>query len=124
MSGTANGTTPAYLGERPEARMDREKGATLVPHDGFADETSSMSSTETQAGVKRLEAVTTSWTKWSLAIAYVGYASYHPLVNDPHTKSCIDYSQFCPFCFLRYASLLNVSDSSVQSLPHGLLDLS
>jgi len=73
MSGTANGRTPAYLGEGPEAQIDREKGATLVPHEGYADETSSTSSIETQAGVKRVEAVTSSWTKWSLAIAYIGY---------------------------------------------------
>lgn len=30
-------------------------------------------SAEVQAGVRRILAVNTSWTKWSLAVAYIGY---------------------------------------------------
>ena len=37
------------------------------------DVRSSNDSTETQRGVKRLQAVRQTWTKWSLAWAYVGY---------------------------------------------------
>lgn len=74
------------MGEGPEAQLDREKGANLVPHERFADETSSTSSVETQAGVKRVEAVTSSWTKWSLAIAYIGYTSLPLHVYHPRTS--------------------------------------
>lgn len=37
------------------------------------DDRSSLYSEESaQAGVKRIEAISTAWTKWSLALAYVG----------------------------------------------------
>lgn len=36
------------------------------------DETSLDSEGSAQAGVRRIEAISSAWTKWSLAIAYLG----------------------------------------------------
>lgn len=48
----------------------RDKGHAYV---GDADDQSSLSSDETQAGVKNIEAISQTWTKWSLIAAYLGY---------------------------------------------------
>ena len=37
-----------------------------------ADDVSSLSSTEAQAGVRGIEAISSTWTKTSLIIAYIG----------------------------------------------------
>lgn len=38
----------------------------------YEDSRSSLSSDETQTGVKNIEAVSQTWTKWSLIAAYFG----------------------------------------------------
>ena len=51
-----------------------DKDQTLVrDHDhGDNDDQSSLHSNDTQAGVKNIEAISRSWSKWSLISAYVG----------------------------------------------------
>lgn len=55
----------------------REKGHAYV---GDADDQSSLSSYEPQAGVKSIEAISQTWTKWSLIAAYLGYMIFLYLV--------------------------------------------
>lgn len=68
MSSAANPTIGAE--EASAASWDRHKGNALSP---VEDERSSISSNDdTQAGVKRIEAVSQTWTTGSLVLAYVG----------------------------------------------------
>lgn len=53
-----------YQANHPNSGNDAE-----YKHEGFSSETSS--EVITQAGVKRIEAVSKAWTKTSLVIAYV-----------------------------------------------------
>ena len=53
------------------ARTDVDKDAAVVDHAPYEDD-SSISSDQTQDGVKRIEAISQTWTKWSLIVAYVG----------------------------------------------------
>ena len=46
-----------------------EKGQLNINHE---DDQSSFSSDETQTGVKGIEAVSQTWTEWSLIAAYLG----------------------------------------------------
>lgn len=48
-----------------------EKGIVHTPDE---DDGLSVSSYEAQAGVKGIEAISQTWTKWALAFAYLGYA--------------------------------------------------
>lgn len=49
-------------------------GDVKYPNDRRDDDEVSFSSDGSMtAGVKRIEAVSTAWTKWSLALAYIGY---------------------------------------------------
>ena len=62
----------------PKARdFDQPKAEPrMASHDDDDDDDdmrSSADSTETQRGVKRVEAVSQTWTKWGLVWAYVGY---------------------------------------------------
>ena len=67
------------------AQLDHNNAATARPRDKDhayvrdADEQSSLSSDEAQAGVKNIEAISQAWTKWSLIAAYLGYI-IHPCV--------------------------------------------
>ena len=47
-----------------------ESGSSPPRH--HADDASSLSSADAQAGVKGIEAISSTWTKTSLIIAYVG----------------------------------------------------
>lgn len=61
---------PRYLGD-PDATKhdDGEKGRSIT---SSGDETSiSGSSGKTQAGIKKVEAISTAWSKWGLVVAYV-----------------------------------------------------
>ena len=42
-----------------------------APQD-YADSQSSLSTDDAQAGVKSIEAVSQTWTQWSLIVAYLG----------------------------------------------------
>lgn len=59
---------------RDGARVEENKSNAYVPDE---DDRSSMSSYDAQAGVKGIEAISQSWTKWALAFAYLGY-DLHP----------------------------------------------
>lgn len=50
--------------------VQTNKDHVYVPEE---DDRSSISSYEAQAGVKGIEAISQTWTKWSLVFAYVGY---------------------------------------------------
>ena len=51
-------------------RTQHDKDQTYIHnHD---DDQSSLSSDNTQAGVKNIEAISQTWTKWSLISAYLG----------------------------------------------------
>ena len=49
--------------------MDDDKDVVAVD---ARDDLSSATSNEAQAGVKGIEAISTTWTKWSLIVAYAG----------------------------------------------------
>lgn len=51
----------------------RDDGGRVMSHEDD-DTRSSTDSVETQTGVKKVEAVSMTWSKWGLIIAYVGYA--------------------------------------------------
>lgn len=60
-----------------EASKDMDKEMDVkVPSDGSDIETASIGS-ETQAGVKKVEAISKSWTKGGLIIAYVTYVCFY-----------------------------------------------
>ena len=51
----------------------RNKEQSFIPHD---DDRSSLNSYDSvQAGVKNIEAISQTWTRWSLVSAYLGYVS-------------------------------------------------
>ena len=52
-----------------DIRIPDDKGQDHVRSE---DDRSSISSYETQNGVKNIEAISQTWTKWSLISAYVG----------------------------------------------------
>jgi hypothetical protein len=53
----------------------------VVPNgDGYASSLEG-SEGETQDGVKRIEAVAMTWTKWGLIAAYIGYVSYSRVIS-------------------------------------------
>ena len=54
---------------QPPAQIHHDKDP---PHVRNEDDQSSLSSYETQNGVKNIEAISQTWTKWSLISAYVG----------------------------------------------------
>ena len=54
---------------QPPAQIHHDKDP---PHVRNEDDQSSLSSYETQNGVKNIEAISQTWTKWSLVSAYVG----------------------------------------------------
>ena len=56
-----------------EPRVEENKNV-YIPDE---DDRSSMSSYEAQAGVKGIEAISQTWTKWALVFAYLGYVSVH-----------------------------------------------
>ena len=62
--------------DRPldEPRAEGNKNNAYVPSE---DDRSSMSSYHAQAGVKGIEAISQTWTKWALVSAYLGYV-LHP----------------------------------------------
>lgn len=68
------------------AEADQDGAATARTQDkghayvSDADDQSSLSSYETQAGVKNIEAISQTWTKWSLIAAYLGYIMFLYLV--------------------------------------------
>ena len=39
-------------------------------------------SRDAQAGVKNIEAVSMTWTKWGLIAAYFGYGKYHSVTGE------------------------------------------
>ena len=61
------------------AQIAQDNPATMQPQDKGhayvrdADDQSSLSSSEPQAGVKNIEAISRTWTQWSLIVAYLGY---------------------------------------------------
>ncbi|KAI9809543.1 MAG: hypothetical protein M1827_006778 [Pycnora praestabilis] len=62
---------PTRLVDPPVARVGREKGNALVPQE-YEDDRSSTSSDGAQAGVKRIEAVSSTRANWALIMAYTG----------------------------------------------------
>ena len=49
-----------------------------LPNPGHGDDRSSLSSDDDpQAGVKNIEAISQTWTKWSLVFAYVGSVEFY-----------------------------------------------
>ncbi|KAL6717146.1 hypothetical protein ACLMJK_005061 [Lecanora helva] len=62
-----------------------EDAATRVGHNeissDYAESRSSISTDDAQAGVKNIEAISQTWTAWSLIIAYFGWALKHPDSN-------------------------------------------
>ena len=63
--------------------------------DDHADDESSISSSDTQTGVRNIEAVSQTWTKWSLIAAYAGYVLYMIYTSYLlyHHVSCLLYSR-------------------------------
>lgn len=56
-----------------QTRLPREeKHVPAYGDPGDGDDRSSLSSDDAQTGVKRVEAVSLTWTKWGLIAAYVG----------------------------------------------------
>ena len=51
-----------------ESARKQDKDAVVGRHDAFSDTSSDIN----QAGVKGVEAITLTWTVWSLVSAYVG----------------------------------------------------
>ena len=64
------------------------------------DDASSLSSTEAQAGVKGIEAISKTWTRTSLAVAYVGFVHasfvfvFLPLCQSSHLTILLDDEVF------------------------------
>ena len=64
------------------AQIDQDVPATMQPQDKGhayvrdADDQFSLSSSEPQAGVRNIEAISQTWTKWSLIVAYLGYGTH------------------------------------------------
>jgi hypothetical protein len=55
-----------------QAEVEREKTSkTLHPTEYTDGESSLNNEVELQTGVKKVEAISSSWTKWSLIVAYV-----------------------------------------------------
>ena len=52
-------------------QIQRYKNQVYI-HNHDDDDQSSLSSDNTQAGVKNIEAISQTWTKWSLISAYLG----------------------------------------------------
>lgn len=73
MSGidTENAAALAKYAESDLKELD--KNGAVVPMTDGEDGSSIVESEEAQAGVKRIEAVSESWTKWGLVVAYVSY---------------------------------------------------
>ncbi len=61
-----------------EAREGIPNKAHAYLDDG-GDSSSLNSNEDAQAGVKNIEAISQTWTKWSLVSAYVGSVSHHHL---------------------------------------------
>ena len=59
-------------GTSSNARSERDKDAAVVGHEHYEEDNSSIDSDQTQVGVRRIEAISQTWTKWSLIVAYVG----------------------------------------------------
>ena len=59
-----------------EAAHVRDKGLSHTRDHASSDESDTASDHPTQAGVKRIEAVSKAWTKTYLIIAYVAYVNY------------------------------------------------
>ena len=57
------------MGEESMSAEQSSKANSLGDHH---DDQSSLSSDDTQAGVKNIEAISQTWTKWSLVAAYAG----------------------------------------------------
>ena len=56
-------------GEEPSTRASPKDSTLVNYHD---DDQSSLSSSDDQVGVKNIEVVSQTWTKWSLIAAYAG----------------------------------------------------
>lgn len=52
--------------------VDREKAHAAETYPDDHASSNAISGSDAQAGVKRIEAVSTAWTKWSLICAYAG----------------------------------------------------
>lgn len=63
-------------------RAEGNKSNVYIPSE---DDRSSMSSYEAQAGVKGIEAISQTWTKWALIFAYLGYV-LHPYLMEDRTE--------------------------------------
>ena len=62
--------------------VSRDKEASTA--DTRLDDDSSSTDGSVQAGVKSIEAISATWTKWSLACAYIGYVSTSAVTLPPH----------------------------------------
>ena len=56
-------------GEGPSTRPSPKDSTLVNYHD---DDQSSLSSSDDQVGVKNIEVISQTWTKWSLVAAYAG----------------------------------------------------
>ena len=65
-------TEPEIFGKEGEGPRDRDSSDVNDADSEFDSK---------QAGVKRIEGVSKSWTKTSLIIAYVSYAFYHNAIE-------------------------------------------
>ena len=59
------------MGEAQVRSVDAQNGQFPIATDSADDDGSSLGSSE-QVGVKKIEAISQTWTKWSLASAYLG----------------------------------------------------
>ena len=59
------------MAETGRSLAHHAKGPGSIDHD-YGDDASSFASESTQPGVKSIEAISQTWTRWSLIAAYFG----------------------------------------------------
>ena len=75
-----------------------------------------------QAGVKNIEAVSMTWTKWGLIAAYVRYV-YHIMRIESHDSNGVQYLPHGFHHFTRGASCVNPLSIRYKFLPRPFLDI-
>lgn len=93
----------AILNEKG-ANMERSRSRPVADQDSISDSSSYDSA---QAGVKRIEATSTTWTKWSLLCAYAGYVctiSQSSRLNSRNHSSVL--TEYISIVLVSYATSL------------------
>jgi hypothetical protein len=101
MSGidTESAAMSAKYAESDPKELD--KNGTVVPRTDSDDALSIAEPEEAQAGVKRIEAVSESWTKWGLVVAYVSYETNK--LRKGTTPVAHELIQVAPDCKLHFS---------------------